>query len=168
MAQKGSNIWDVIGKAGEGALKAAVANKNAQNTLKSQLMLYKIKNLFEQQGAEAKAKTKFGYDVALEDIKAEAPFKAATKFSQNQGALPPNTRMNMGTGKLERVTLRNRLDEIVMKPMEQWDANDKMVIKQYQDFVKQNRKSSGGLAALFDEPNTENANPELNDLFKGL
>lgn len=71
MAQKGSNIWDVANKGIEGALKAAVANQNAQNTLKSQLLLYKIKQQFEERGEEKKAKTKFGYDLARDEAKSK-------------------------------------------------------------------------------------------------
>lgn len=68
-----SNIWDIVGKAGEGALKAAVANQNAQNTLKSQLLLYKIKQQFEQQGKEKQVETKFKYDLAVKN--AETPYQ---------------------------------------------------------------------------------------------
>ncbi len=94
-----SNIYDVLGKTFEGAAKAAVAHQNAQNTLKSQLLLYKIKQLFEEQGEEKKAKTKFGYDVALEGVKAKAPFEAYKEFSQNSGGLPGNIRIDPATGK---------------------------------------------------------------------
>jgi hypothetical protein len=80
-----SNIWDVLGKAGEGAVKAAVANQNAQNTLKSQLLLYKIKSQFEKQLKTGERKDKFAMDLALEKEKAAMPFQMYQDWQKGQG-----------------------------------------------------------------------------------
>lgn len=114
MAQKGSNLWDVIGKGAEGVLKAAVANQNAQNTLKSQLLLYKIKNMFEQQNKESEMKTKHGYDLALEEAKIRRPFEMWQEYQRQNIGGGGDIRMTP-SGRMETVSPRDQILAKILK-----------------------------------------------------
>jgi hypothetical protein len=94
-----TNIWDVLGKAGEGVVKATVAKQNAKNTLKSQVLLYKIKNQFEQAQKQGEMKDKFGYDLALKQAETPGQKWAREQFDkQGQGGGNPGGAYEMRPG----------------------------------------------------------------------
>jgi hypothetical protein len=144
-----SNIWDVLGKAGEGAVKAAVANQNAQNTLKSQVMLYKIKNQFEQEAKKGEMKDKFGYDLAVKQ--AETPYQkwAMEQYQKEQagGGNPGGRRMVPGaTGfTTEKVNIKDVILGKIQKG-EQLTAGELQI---YNDTMK--KSTGGGFKSMFDE-----------------
>jgi len=130
------NIWDVVGKAGESAARAAVASRNAKNTLQSELMLYKIKNQFEQAQKQGEIKDKFGYDLAMEKEKASMPFKAYQEFQSGQGNPGGAPNVTMGPdAKMRVLKLKDMAEQIYMKPPNTWSPQEKQIVEQYKAFT---------------------------------
>ncbi len=147
----GKNIWDVVGKAGESAARAAVASRNAKNTLQSELMLYKIKNQFEQAQKQGEMKDKFGYDLALEQNKARMPFPTYQEFPSGQGNPGGAPNVTMGPdAKMRILKLKDMAEQIYMKPPNTWSQQEKQIVEQYKAFATAAR---GGNAPLFSNDN---------------
>ena len=125
------NIWDVLGAAGESAVKAAVANQNAQNTLKSQVMLYKIKKKFEDEAKSGERKEKFAMDLALKKEEAKAGYEAFDEWrGRNPGGAPGAAQtVTMGpTGKPTVVPPRRAIEQKVMTSgVESLNPNEKQI-----------------------------------------
>ena len=142
-----SNIWDVLGKAGEGAVKAAVANQNAQNTLKSELMLYKIKSQFEKQLKTGERKEDFAYDLLKEREKIKAGYEEFENWQgRNPGGAPGEVpRVEMGPdAKMKVLKLKDMAERIYMKSPDTWTPQEKQIVEQYKAFTMATRAPQGG------------------------